>query len=112
MRDRPHVALSLMWRTPEVVEKVRAGVGDLVQSIDDDPELREAGKHEKWSDPISELYAQEQGYTLRDGSFISMVQSLVDDPRKGTELINSNWQLVRLGAEKGRSFSLTDPVCA
>ena len=108
--DIVRVLLSLMWRTPEVVEQIRAGVGDLVQSINDDPELREAGKHENWSDPISERYAQEQGHTLRDRSFISIVQSLVDDPRKGTELINGNWQLVRLGAREG-TFILADRPC-
>ena len=108
--DIARLLLSLEVRRPEFIESIRTGVADLAQSIDDDPELREAGKHENWSDPISDRYAQEQGHSLRDRSFVGVVQRVVDNQRIGAKLINGNWQVVRLGHRDG-TFVLSDQPC-
>ena len=95
-------------RSPRFVESIRAGTTKLVESIESDAEVRHAMEVEGISDPPSQWYANEVGQ--QDASFARAVQQLVDNPRIGGKLINSRWQLVRLGARDGTFVFADYPV--
>ena len=92
--DFARLLLSLECRRPKVVQKLREGRSFLAQSIDDDPEIRDALQAEGLSDSPS-AYAEEHGFLLEDRA-LSNIQALVDNPKIGGTLINSDWRVVHL----------------
>ena len=104
------VMLSLEIRSPGFVESIRAETTKLVESIDSDAEIRQAMELEGISDSPSQWYANEVGHAMQDASFARAVQRLVDNPRIGGKLINSRWELVRLGARDGTLVVADYPV--
>ena len=105
--DLARAILSLEIRLPEFVEYIRGRTTQLVESIDSDAEARQAIELEGTFASPSQWYANQVGYSMQEWSFSNAVQQLVDNPNVGGKMINSRWQLVRLGARDG-TFVLAD----
>jgi Protein of unknown function (DUF4238) len=98
--------LSLEWRRPTNVAKLRSGGQHLAKCLDSDPEILAAMEDEGLSDTPSLFYEHETGALLEDRALLH-IQELVDDPNVGGQLINACWHVVRLGPLDG-SLILSD----
>ena len=92
--DFARLLLSLEYRRPSIVQRLRDGRSFLADAIDGDPQVRDAIKAEGLSESPA-AYAEEYGILLEDRA-LSNIQGLVDDPKVGGTLINSDWRVVHL----------------
>ena len=104
--DFARLLLSLDGRRPETVAKFRANAGDLVETLDSDPEILAAMEDEGLTETPTSYYERTVGVLLEDRALLS-IQSFVDNPEVGGRLINARWHVVHLGPSDG-SLVLSD----
>jgi len=104
--DFVRLLLSLEARRPVNVRKIREGRQFLVDSIDNNPGMRAIMAAEGLVETPSEYYERETGIFLEDDA-LTIIQSLVDNPKVGGKLINAHWLIIQLGRFDG-SLVLSD----
>lgn len=104
--DFARLLLSLEARRPVNVRKIREGRQFLADNLDNDPGMRAVMADEGLAETPSEYYERETGIFFEDEA-LTIIQSLVDNPKVGGKLINAHWHIVQLGRFDG-SLVLSD----
>lgn len=92
--DFARLLLSLEYRQPTYVQRLRNEQSFLANAIDRDSKLREAMNADGITLPPS-AYAKEIGIDLEDKAIFT-IQYLVDSARAGDRLINFDWRVIHL----------------
>jgi hypothetical protein len=104
--DFARLLLSLEARRPVNVAKLRFGGKVFADGLNSDPFIRSEMDRMNIGGLPSELFEQTKGEKLEDRA-MSIISRLVDNPKVGGVLINSNWGVFEVGQFDG-SFILSD----
>lgn len=105
--DFARLMLSLEWRRPKMVERLRTeGTAKLIAELDDDPAIVDELRRQGIDETPSRFAQRRFGWSLEDRAML-IIQKLVDSRAVGERVINAYWFTKRLRHDHG-CFMLGD----